>query len=80
MVMRSLLSTIPMPYSVPENPSPQLQPILEWVNACNALDVDRIAATMSDETYEHVVLPASIGFPPRPTKKAWLDAFVRLPS
>lgn len=64
-----------MVVSAPPNPSPQLQPVLEWLYASEALDVDRLAAVLSDDTFEDNVLPMSIGFPPCTSKEAWLEMF-----
>ncbi|EJD42935.1 hypothetical protein AURDEDRAFT_167884 [Auricularia subglabra TFB-10046 SS5] len=64
-----------MVVSAPSNPSPQLKPVLEWLYASEALDVDRLGAILSDEAFEDNVLPMSLGFPPCPSKAAWLDMF-----
>jgi len=62
-------------YERPSNPSPALATVFAWVDACIAWDADAISATLSDEEYEHVVLPASMNMPPSTSKAAWLASF-----
>ncbi|KZV89959.1 hypothetical protein EXIGLDRAFT_838130, partial [Exidia glandulosa HHB12029] len=63
-----------MSYTVPANPSPQLQAALDWIEGCNAWDGELITKPMSDDIH-HTVLPTSIthGFPTSTTKQAWLE-------
>ncbi|KIJ51378.1 hypothetical protein M422DRAFT_158316 [Sphaerobolus stellatus SS14] len=48
--------------AIPANPSPQLQVVLQWLDAWKTLNVDNVLPTLADD-YKHQVLPKSLGRP-----------------
>ncbi|TFK65000.1 hypothetical protein BDN72DRAFT_846132 [Pluteus cervinus] len=52
--------------------SPQRQAVLDWLEGFNKWDADAIAAPMSDESFEHQLLPTSLNRPRR-SKQEFVD-------
>lgn len=50
-------------WTAPENPEPQLKPILALWAGMKANDVAAISAVLSDQSYEYIVLPRSLERP-----------------
>ncbi|KAH7102211.1 hypothetical protein BKA62DRAFT_829563 [Auriculariales sp. MPI-PUGE-AT-0066] len=68
------MSSYPI-YTPSLNPSPAVKTVLAWVAGCQAWDVDAIAVTMSDQSYTHEVLPATMNLPKSTSKATWLGGF-----
>ena len=52
--------------------SPQHEVVLAWLEGFNQLDVNAIAAPMSDERFEHQLLPTTLKRPRR-SKQEFID-------
>jgi len=74
--MVSSIVPVSSPSVIPENPSPQVVAVLQWIAAFNRWDMRAVADTLSDEGYEHIILPLSLKVPSR-NKQQWLDNFER---